>query len=98
MSAWDWIAAIFFTSGCFFFLAGAVGLVRFPDVLTRLHALTKADNVGLGMIALGSMLLADSWAVVLKIALVWIIVLISSATTSYLIADYARGTPGGGRE
>lgn len=98
MSAWDWIAAVLFASGCFFFFAGAVGLLRFPDVLTRLHALTKADNVGLGLIALGSMLLADSWAVVLKIALVWIIVMISSATTSYLIADYARGTPGKDRE
>lgn len=94
MSGWDWTADILFASGCFFFLAGAVGLLRFPDVVTRLHALTKADNVGLGLIALGGILLADTWSVVLKIALVWFIVMISSATTSYLIADYARSKPG----
>ena len=35
-------------AGVFFFLAGTVGLLRFPDSLTRLHALTKADNLGLG--------------------------------------------------
>ena len=34
------------SSGAFFFLAGTVGLLRFPDLLTRLHALTKADNLG----------------------------------------------------
>ena len=32
-------------SGAFFFLAGTVGVLRFPDVYTRLHAVTKADNV-----------------------------------------------------
>ena len=35
-------------AGAFFFLAGTVGLLRFPDALSRLHALTKADNLGLG--------------------------------------------------
>ena len=36
--------------GALFFLAGTVGLLRFPDVHARLHALTKADNVGLGFL------------------------------------------------
>ena len=39
--------------GAFFFLAGTVGLLRFPDTLTRLHALTKADNLGLGLVVMG---------------------------------------------
>ena len=38
-------------AGAFFFFAGAVGLLRFPNSLTRLHGLTKADNLGLGDIA-----------------------------------------------
>ena len=41
------------SAGAFFFLAGTVGLLRFPDTLTRLHALTKADNLGLGLVVLG---------------------------------------------
>ena len=48
--------------GAGFFLAGTLGLVRFPDVYTRLHALTKADNLGLGLIVLGLMLQAESVA------------------------------------
>ena len=43
-------------AGLFFFLAGTVGLLRFPDTLTRLHALTKADNLGLGLVVLGLLL------------------------------------------
>jgi multicomponent Na+:H+ antiporter subunit G len=45
------VAAV--SGGGFFFLAGTVGLVRFPDALTRLHALTKADNLGLGLVVIG---------------------------------------------
>ena len=41
------------SAGFIFFLAGTVGLLRFPDTLTRLHALTKADNLGLGLVVLG---------------------------------------------
>lgn len=37
-------------SGAFFFTAGTLGLLRFSDLRSQLHALTKADNLGLGLI------------------------------------------------
>jgi multicomponent Na+:H+ antiporter subunit G len=40
-------------AGVVFFIAGTVALLRFPDPLSRLHALTKADSLGLGLIVLG---------------------------------------------
>ena len=40
-------------AGCVLFMAGTVGLLRFPDELSRLHALTKVDNLGLGLIVAG---------------------------------------------
>ena len=42
--------------GALFFLAGAVGLLRFPDFYTRIHAPTKAATLGLMFMALGSSL------------------------------------------
>ena len=42
-------------AGAFLFMAGTVGLLRFPDTLSRLHALTKVDNLGLGLIVAGLM-------------------------------------------
>jgi len=82
------IAAI--SAGAFFFLAGTVGLLRFPDSLTRLHALTKADNLGLGMIALGLMPRADSALSALKLIVVWALVLLSGASTSQFIGRALR--------
>jgi len=73
-----------------FFWGGSLGLLRFPDVYTRLHALTKADNLGLGLVAAGSMFLADDWMVVIKLLLIWLLVLTASTVSCYLIANAAR--------
>ena len=87
----DGLTILLVASGGFFFLAGTVGLLRFPDTLTRLHALTKADNLGLGLVVLGLALQAGSLFEAAKLRLVWLLVLISSATVSQLIARRARG-------
>ncbi len=76
-------------AGAAFFLAGTLGLLRFPDVYTRLHALTKADNVGLGLIVLGLALQAESWTAIGKMTLIWLLVLIASATGAHLVAQGA---------
>ena len=77
-------------SGAFFFLAGTVGLLRFPDTFTRLHALTKADNLGLGLVVIGLLPQMDGVMAGLKLILVWLMVLLASATVSQLIARAVR--------
>ncbi|MBD3619070.1 MAG: monovalent cation/H(+) antiporter subunit G [Chromatiales bacterium] len=76
-------------AGAAFFLAGTVGLLRFPDVYCRLHALAKVDNLGLGLVVLGLMLRAEGLAQVLKLGLVWLLALAASATVAYLVARRA---------
>ena len=78
------------TAGLFFFLAGTVGLLRFPDTLTRLHALTKADNLGLGLVVLGLLPRVDGPLAGLKLICVWLLALLAGATASQLIARLAR--------
>ena len=90
MSALDWAAAALLVAGAFFFLAGTAGLLRFPDVYTRLHALTKVDNLGLGLLALGLALRADSAALAAKLVLIWALVVVASASAAYLVANRAR--------
>ena len=82
----DYLTVALLISGTIFFLAGTLGLLRFPDVYTRLHALTKADNVGLGLIVAGLALQAESWAVVGKLLLIWVLVLIAGASVAHLVA------------
>lgn len=77
-------------AGAFFFLAGTVGLLRFPDSLSRLHALTKADNLGLGLIVLGLLLQVGSLLAILKLIAVWGLVQLSSATVAQVVATALR--------
>lgn len=76
--------------GAFFFFAGVVGLLRFPDTLTRLHSLTKADNIGLGLVVIGLLPQAGSLMTAFKLLLVWLLVLLASATVGQLIGRIAR--------
>ncbi|NVO14066.1 MAG: monovalent cation/H(+) antiporter subunit G [Rhodoplanes sp.] len=86
----DLVTIVAVSAGVFFFLAGTVGLLRFPDTLTRLHALTKADNLGLGLVALGLLPQAGSLQNGLKLVCVWLLVLLAGATVSQLVAQAAR--------
>jgi multicomponent Na+:H+ antiporter subunit G len=88
--ALDIVTIVAVSAGVFFFLAGTVGLLRFPDTLTRLHALTKADNLGLGLMVLGLLPQAESLRDGIKLICVWLIVLLAGATVSQLIAYAAR--------
>ena len=82
------IAAI--GAGVFFFLAGTVGLLRFPDALSRLHALTKADNLGLGLVVLGLLPRSDSLLAALKLVAIWALVQLAGATAAQLVGRAVR--------
>ncbi|OOG22708.1 Na+/H+ antiporter subunit G [Thioalkalivibrio denitrificans] len=89
MSLVEWLGLLMVLFGLPFFFLGTVGLLRFPDVYTRLHALAKGDNVGLGLVCLGLGLQSGSLAMTLKLLLIWILMLIASATGVGLIARTA---------
>jgi multicomponent Na+:H+ antiporter subunit G len=77
------------TLGVVFFVAGTVGLLRFPDTFTRLHALTKADNLGLGFVVLGLVLQQEAVLVVLKLVGIWLLALVGSSSACYLLGEHA---------
>jgi multicomponent Na+:H+ antiporter subunit G len=85
----DLISAGLILGGLAFYLAGSVGLLRLPDLHSRLHALTKADNLGLGLLVAGLLPQAASLSQGLKMLLVWLLVLGASAVSAYLIARRA---------
>ena len=89
MQVTEFLTLLLLLAGAVFFLAGTVGLLRFPDVYTRLHALTKADNVGLGLVVAGLVLQAESWAAMGKLLLIWLLVLLASASVAHLVARTA---------
>lgn len=86
----DALTVVLVLAGLGFFAAGTVGVLRFPDVYTRLHALTKADNLGLGLVIAGLLFQADGPAGMLVLLLVWSLVLVSGTVVAHLIAQRTR--------
>lgn len=84
------VSVVAIAAGAVFFLAGTLGLLRFPDTFTRLHALTKADNLGLGLVVLGLLPQADGVATGLKLVVVWLLVMLAGACAGQLVARAAR--------
>ena len=86
----DAFSIVAIAAGAFFYLAGTVGLLRFPDAYSRLHALTKADNLGLVLVVIGLLPQVDGVLMALKLLLVWLLVMLSSAAVAQLIARSVR--------
>ncbi len=95
MSPTESVSLVLLLAGCGFYLAGTIGLLRFPDVYCRLHALAKADNTGLFLICVGLAVLSADWQVAAILALVWMIGLLAATVSAHLIARHAHGA---GRE
>jgi multicomponent Na+:H+ antiporter subunit G len=86
--------------GVGFFTAGTVGLLRFPDLYCRLHAITKADTLGLGFIAFSVALQSQSPWAALKVLLIWVSAMAAGAIGCNLMAERtlsARTRSGRGR-
>ena len=89
MSPTDVIASLLLLAGCVFYIAGTVGLLRFPDVFSRLHALTKADNLGLLLVCAGLALHSGSLRIAGLLLIVWILGLLAATVSCHLIARRA---------
>lgn len=83
------VVIICLSSGLFFFFVGVVGLVRMPDVFTRMHATTKCDTMGAGLIFLGLIIWQGMSFVSLNILLILIFVWLTNPTAAHAIAKSA---------
>lgn len=90
MNLLGWVSAVLLVAGVAFFFAGTVGLLRFPDAHSRLHAVTKADTLGLGLVVLALVLRAESVAAAGKLVVIWALVLVASTSICQMIAETAR--------
>ena len=85
----DLLAGGLLLLGCLFYMAGTVGMLRFPDTLSRLHALTKADNLGLMLVCAALALQAESLRVAGLLLVVWLLALTAATVSTHLIARRA---------
>jgi len=76
----------FIVAGVFFFAAGTLGLIRFPDVLTRMHATTKCDTLGAGLVLVGLMFFPGTIYLKLKLAVIIVFLWIANPTAAHYMA------------
>jgi multicomponent Na+:H+ antiporter subunit G len=85
----QYLAAAAVLAGATFGLLAAIGIVRLPDLYTRLHAASKAGVVGTGLILIAVALISTDGAVVLRTTLGVIFLLLSTPVAAHLLARAA---------
>jgi multicomponent Na+:H+ antiporter subunit G len=75
--------------GCFFCAVGGIGLIRLPDVYTRLHAAGVTDTLGAGMILTGLMVQAGFTLICVKLIMVLTLIFLTSPAATYALANSA---------
>ncbi len=86
------LASIIMLIGLFFFAVGTVGLLRMPDIYTRMHATTKCDTLGVSLILGGIVLnIGLSW-LSLKLILIIIFIWLTNPTAAHAIGRAAYDT------
>ncbi|MCE2517995.1 MAG: monovalent cation/H(+) antiporter subunit G [Alphaproteobacteria bacterium] len=84
------IAGIFFALGGVAVLIGALGLIRLPDVYSRIHAAGIIDTAGVACFILGMVCLSGASLVTVKLLLIGIFLIFTSPISGHAIAQVAK--------
>ncbi len=93
----QWISWAFILGGTFFSVTGALGIIRLPDMFSRMHAAGMIDTLGVGLILVGLIFQSDEWIVIAKLVLILGFIFFTSPTATYALARAALSggvTPG----
>jgi multicomponent Na+:H+ antiporter subunit G len=83
------LAVIFVSAGVFFLFMGAVGLLRFPDFYTRMHAAGKADTLGSLLVLTGLAVYGGLDLAGVKILFIGLFIFVTSPTATHAMARSA---------
>ncbi len=88
-----WLSMFLILGGTFFLIAAVVGILRFPDVYTRLHAGTKGVTAGALLVIGGVMIEHGTWTAAAKLVLTGVFLLMTNPVATHAIAraSYRRG-------
>lgn len=83
------LASIFMLAGALFVLIAAVGVLRLPDLLMRMHAATKAGTLGAGLLLGAVMVSLPETSIVVRAAAVVVFLLLTAPIAAHVIARAA---------
>lgn len=85
----QWIGGVLILAGAFFYVVGALGLVRMPDLFSRLHAASVLDTAGAGLLILGMVLTAGFSLVSVKLLIILGVVVFTTPVATHALAQAA---------
>jgi len=91
-AALDLAGALLLLGGAFFCFAGAVGVLRFPDVLTRLHAATKPQVFGRVLVRAGVAVTLRTWQSAVLCVLIVALQVLTTPVSGHMLARTAYRT------
>lgn len=85
----SWISAILILSGAFFYVVGGIGLVRMPDLFTRMHGASVLDTVGGSLMLVGMMFAGGFTLVTVKLVIILAVIIFTSPVATHALAQAA---------
>jgi multicomponent Na+:H+ antiporter subunit G len=85
----EWIAYALLAGGCFFVVIGAVGVLRMPDLYTRMHAASVTEMLGMMLVMIGLMLLSGWSLAAFKLFAIMLFLFFTAPVASYAMANAA---------
>lgn len=85
----DILSWILILTGSGFMLVSAIGILRFPDFWSRLHASSVSESAGMILLIVGLCLQADSWLIIVKLIIIGIFIFITGPTATHAVANAA---------
>ena len=79
------VAGVFLVVGCLMSVAAGIGMLRFPDLLSRMHAATKPQVLGLILLLSGVAIELRSWALVPVLLLAWLFQLLTAPVSAHMV-------------
>jgi multicomponent Na+:H+ antiporter subunit G len=87
--AWDLLSWISILGGLFFIVVGSIGVLRFPDVYTRLHAAGMTDTMGAGLVLVGLSFQEGLTLITVRLLMIWAFLLFTSPIATHALARAA---------
>lgn len=90
MEQWlDIVSGVLLAAGSFFIIVGAIGLIRLPDMFTRMHGAGVTDTLGAGLFIAGLMVQGGLTLTTVKLLMIIVFLFFASPSSSYALANAA---------
>jgi multicomponent Na+:H+ antiporter subunit G len=83
------LTGIFLVLGCFFILVASIGIIRFPDIYSRIHPAGKTDTLGQALILIGLLIYEGFTFVGIKLIIIILFVFVANPTSTHALANAA---------